>query len=216
MDMKKGVNWKAIQYMFGEILYGGRVTDDLDKILLNTYCRVWLESHVFDDKFKFFKTYVIPKAKTVNDYHEYIDQLPLTDTPEVFGLHSNADITYQTNTANSTLSMIVNIQPKESSGGSGETREANVYRQATEMLEKVPPSFVKFEVAARLQKMGKNDPMNIFLRQEIDRLQKVIARVRSTFTDLKLAIDGTIIMSEQLQDALNQIYDARIPGVWQS
>ena len=56
--------------------------------------------------------------------------------------------------------------------------------------------------------------MNIFLRQEIDRLQRVITAVRSICSDLKLAIDGTIIMSEQMSDALNQIYDARIPGVW--
>lgn len=38
--------------------------------------------------------------------------------------------------------------------------------------------------------MGAIQPMNIFLRQEIDRMQHVIARVRATLTDLKLAIDG--------------------------
>lgn len=32
--------------------------------------------------------------------------------------------------------------------------------------------------------------MTIFLRQELDRMQRVIGRVRSTLTDLKLAIDG--------------------------
>jgi len=56
--------------------------------------------------------------------------------------------------------------------------------------------------------------MNIFLRQELDRMQRVITVVRTTLVDLKLAIDGTIIMSENLKDALDQMYDARIPKLW--
>lgn len=65
---------------------------------------------------------------------------------KVFGLHSNADITYQTKTTSDVLETIVNIQPKDSSGGSGETRESLVARQATEMLDKLPVDYVPFEV----------------------------------------------------------------------
>ena len=75
-----------------------------------------------------------------------IDTLPLVDTPEVFGLHMNADITYQTNSATTILDTILNIQPKDSGGGSGETREAVVFRQAQEMLDKLPPDYVQHEV----------------------------------------------------------------------
>lgn len=44
--------------------------------------------------------------------------------------------------------------------------------------------------------MGALNSMNIFLRQEVDRMQRIIGVVRTSLIDLKLAIDGTIIMSE--------------------
>uniref|UniRef100_A0A7N8XJ83 Dynein, axonemal, heavy chain 5 like n=1 Tax=Mastacembelus armatus TaxID=205130 RepID=A0A7N8XJ83_9TELE len=215
LDSKRGVNWNCLRYMLGEVQYGGRVTDDLDKRLLNTFTHVWFSENTFSEKFCFYKSYSIPtKTKTIQDVLQHIEALPLVDSPEVFGLHPNADITYQTTLANETLSIIISIQPKDSGGGGGETREASVQRLANEMLEKLPPDYVPHEVKSQLQKMGSLQPMNIFLRQEVDRMQRVISKVRSTLTDLKLAIDGTIIMSEDLRDALDCMYDARIPCLW--
>lgn len=65
---------------------------------------------------------------------------------QVFGLHPNADITYQTNLANQTLSTIINIQPKDGGGGAGETRESSVQRMTNDMLQKLPPDYVPHEV----------------------------------------------------------------------
>ena len=53
---------------------------------------------------------------------------------------------FQTNFANAALATIVSIQPKESSGGAGETRESVVFRMADEMLEKLPANFLPHEV----------------------------------------------------------------------
>uniref|UniRef100_A0A1I8M6Y8 AAA+ ATPase domain-containing protein n=1 Tax=Musca domestica TaxID=7370 RepID=A0A1I8M6Y8_MUSDO len=215
LEPGRGISWNTVRYMLGEVQYGGRVTDDYDKRLLNTFGRVWFHDNLFAENFEFFKGYKILSFKEQEAYLAAIEELPNIDPPQVYGFHSNAEITYQTNTTRSILDTIMSIQPKESSGGGGETREDKVARQVREMQSKAPMPYDLFEVKERLRAMGALSSMNIFLRQEIDRMQKIIILVRSTLKDLLLAIEGTIIMSEQLRDALDNIFNARVPAIWQ-
>uniref|UniRef100_A0A4W6EG55 Dynein axonemal heavy chain 8 n=1 Tax=Lates calcarifer TaxID=8187 RepID=A0A4W6EG55_LATCA len=212
---KKDVSWVTVRYMLAEVQYGGRVTDDYDKRLLKCFARVWFSKKMFDPSFCFYTGYKIPVCKTVEEYMEYIQSLPVLDSPQALGLHPNADITYQTNTSAEVLDTITNIQPKESGGGSGATRESIVHCMAEDMLDKLPPNYVPHEVKARLLKMGALNPMNIFLRQEVDRMQRIISVVRTSLTDLKLLIHPLFtINTSNLRDALDNIFDARVPNLW--
>ncbi|XP_077580363.1 dynein axonemal heavy chain 8-like [Stigmatopora nigra] len=211
---KKDVSWVTLRYMLAEVQYGGRVTDDYDKRLLKCFARVWFSKKMLDPSFCFYTEYQIPICKTIEEYVEHIQGLPAVDSTQALGLHPNADIVYQKNTSAEVLDTITNIQPKESGGGSGATRESIVYAMAEDMLDKLPRDYIPHEVRASLKKMGPLNPMNIFLRQEVDRMQRIISVVRSTLLDLKLAIEGTIIMSETLRDALDNIFDARVPNLW--
>ena len=86
----------------------------------------------------------------LDDYLNYIEEkLPLNEEPGVYGLHRNAGITYQSNTAKNMLDTILSIQPKDSSTGTGETRESIVHRQASEFLEKLPPNYVPHRIKER-------------------------------------------------------------------
>ncbi|KAI9141404.1 dynein heavy chain and region D6 of dynein motor-domain-containing protein [Paraphysoderma sedebokerense] len=214
LQPKASISWVTARYMFCEVHYGGRVTDDYDRRLLATYGKVWFGEHMFADDFCFYKGYNIPQLKTIEEYRSSIEGLPLIDSPEVFGLHPNADISCQTKQSQNMLETILSIQPKDSGTGSGETREDVVKRMANDLLSKLPEDFDKNKVKIAIQKQGGLKPLNIFLGQEVDRMQTVISVARSDLQDLKLAIDGTIIMSAQLQQALDALYDARVPANW--
>lgn len=79
--------------MLGEVQYGGRVTDDYDKRLLNTFAKVWFSDAVFDEEFRFYKGYKILRYKNLPDYLADIETMSNIDPPQAYGLHSNADIT---------------------------------------------------------------------------------------------------------------------------
>ncbi|THD25575.1 Dynein heavy chain 5 axonemal [Fasciola hepatica] len=223
-----GIDWKCVRYMIAEIQYGGRVTDDFDLRLLITITRTYFQERMFSPEYELSANYPIPRFTTPAEYLNYISQdLPQRDSPEALGLHSNAEITYSAQTTSYILSTIVSIQPKESAADSGEdssasggkpavveTRESIVHRMCTDMLSKLPPAYVAYRVAEQIDALGSLKPMTIFLRQEVDRINKVIVLVGSTLTDLRLAIDGTVVMNDILKDALDCIYDARVPSVW--
>lgn len=55
-----------------------------------------------------------------------------------------------------------------------DSREAIVHRMADDMLRKLPRDYIPHEVKESLVRLGGLLPMNIFLRQEIDRMQKIL------------------------------------------
>ena len=216
LDPKRGISWQTIQFMLGEVQYGGRVTDDYDKRLLNTFTSVWFNETILVQGFKFHDGYTLPDCKTIEEYNEFINNLPTQDIPEVFGLHGNADISYQINTAKGILDQILHVQPKESCGAKpGETREAVVSKIASDMVSKLPREYTPNEVKEAIIKLGGLQPMNIFLRQEIDRIQKILSLVKQTLKNLLMAIEGTVVMNDDLKEIMDNMYDARVPALWE-
>jgi len=113
---------------------------------------------------------------------------------------------------------MMDMQPKDSGGGGGgPTREEVVLAQCDSFLGKMPKPFNMITVKNQLQKIngGPNPkPLNIHLKQEVDRMQIIIKITKNTCEQLKLAIAGTVIMTPDLADALNCMFDARVPPAW--
>jgi len=72
------IPWNSLKYLIGEAMYGGRVTDDCDRRVLNTYLKEYLGDFIFDTNQKFFFStsgaeYTIPEAQNLEQYMVAID-----------------------------------------------------------------------------------------------------------------------------------------------
>jgi dynein heavy chain len=222
------ISWTTVQYMISEVQYGGRITDDLDRELFNTYVAKWFNDDIFKPAFCFNNypndfNYKVPEGLEIQAYRDYIDTLPTVDSPLIFGLHTNADLTYRQIEASMMIATIMNTQPKDAGGDGGMTADDIVKEKCEETLVKMPPDFIEEIFRQQIHKLkgppnttdkGFLAPLNIFLFQELQRLQRIIGIVRSNLKNLSMAIDGTVVMTVELLDDLNAIFDARVPKAW--
>ncbi|KAL0227388.1 hypothetical protein P9112_014712 [Eukaryota sp. TZLM1-RC] len=215
-DAERGISWSTMRYMICEVHYGGRITCDYDRVLQNALGNFYLNDKVLSPDYTFHEGYPLPlqELNSITTIRDFIDSLPVNDLPTVLGLHLNADITFRTNQCNTILDTILAVQPKDSAAGGELTREEIADKMSHDMLRNLPDDFVSHEVEGQLQRLGRMKPLTIFLRQEVERLQRVISKVRKELGELLLAITGTIVMSQSLQDILTAITDGKVPPEW--
>ncbi|CDJ43280.1 hypothetical protein ETH_00008820 [Eimeria tenella] len=225
------LSWSTIGYMVGEVQYGGRITDDLDREMFNTYTGKWLTDDLFKSGFCFNSAtssahdfmYKVPQGTDISVFRDYINTLPYVDQPGVFGLHVNADLTFRLQESASMLDTIQDTLPKASSGGKGKSQEETVREKCVEMLGKMPEDFQERVYREQVSKLsgppalnakGFAAPLNIFLYQEVQRMQRILTIVRANLSSIINAIDGTVIMTPDLQDDVTAIFDLRVPHRW--
>lgn len=161
--------------------------------------------------------YKVPSFAEHADFRRYIDSFPEIDSPEVFGLHPNADLTFRVKEATSLFKTLSETQPKGGGNDGGVSREDIVYEKSKELLDRLPDDYLEDDYKAKIKKLGGMAiPMNIFLFQEIQRLQNVISKVRFVLVQLQLAINGEVVMTAELQETLDSMFDARVPHFWEN
>jgi dynein heavy chain len=121
LDGQDDIPYKTLNYLIAEINYGGRVTDDKDVRLITALLESYLNKEVMTGKYKFSSSgvYITPLDLEINAVKEYITSLPLEDDPEIYGLHRNANITFQQKNVREVFETLLSMQPRSAAGGKG-------------------------------------------------------------------------------------------------
>lgn len=92
--------------------------DSYDRRVSYTYMDEYFGDFLFDEfqPFHFYKDdivdYVIPPEGDRDNYLRFIEELPLVNSPKVFGLHSNAEIGYFTQAVKKMWKHLIELQPQ--------------------------------------------------------------------------------------------------------
>ncbi|KAM8945402.1 dynein axonemal heavy chain 14 [Pelodytes ibericus] len=140
MEGQQDIPWQAVHYLTGEVVYGGRVTDFWDRrcllsILDDFYNpTVLMENHSFscDNAYR-----SLSGSATLQDYREYLASLPDTDSPEIFGMHPNAERAYMESQAQLFQDTIVSMQSTISVENTADSGEHNTDKLVLEIITDV-------------------------------------------------------------------------------
>lgn len=215
LDSYEQTPWDALKYLIAEANYGGRVTDELDRRVLNSYLnKFYCEESLTVANFALspLPTYFIPDNGPLQSFKDYILTLPTTDRPEAFGQHSNAEISYLIEDSKVLLDSLLSLQPRSVGSGGGMKREDLVMSIATDLLEQVPQPFNLEEI----MKSKGDDPsaLHVVLFQEIERYNVLLNKVRHSCLELQRGIKGLVVMSADLDQIFDALSASKVPAQW--
>eukprot|EP00497_Spongosphaera_streptacantha_P002560 TRINITY_DN315_c0_g4_i1.p1 TRINITY_DN315_c0_g4~~TRINITY_DN315_c0_g4_i1.p1 ORF type:complete len:262 (-),score=54.56 TRINITY_DN315_c0_g4_i1:2-787(-) len=173
---------------------------------------------ILDDNYVFSPSgiYKAPQEGKLENYRTYIEQLPTVDDPEVFGMHENANITFQTKESVDMLTVILSIQPRIVSGTGGKSDDEIVRALARDLRDNLPNILDTEEAGEKtfVYRDGVMDSLGTVLIQEMERFNNLLRTLKDTLTNLCRAIVGEVVMSLELDKIFGSLLNNQVPTSW--
>ncbi|NWQ91943.1 DYH17 protein, partial [Burhinus bistriatus] len=211
LEANPKVPWDDLRYLFGEIMYGGHITDDWDRRLCRTYLSEYIRAEMLEEELYLAPGFLIPPSLDYKGYHEYIDDNLPPESPYLYGLHPNAEIGFLTVTSDRLFRTVLEMQPKESDagGGSGVSREEKAILD--EIIERLPEPFNMVEIMA---KAVDKTPYVVVGFQECERMNILTHEIRRSLKELDLGLKGELTITSDMEQLANALFYDNVPESW--
>ncbi|XP_018327462.1 dynein beta chain, ciliary [Agrilus planipennis] len=213
LEANTKVPWEDLRYLFGEIMYGGHITDDWDRRLCNTYLEEFLQSDLIDGELMLAPGFPAPPNTDYVGYHNYIDEALPPESPTLYGLHPNAEIGFLTTTAENLFKTVFEMQPRDASvsAATAVTKEDKVKQIVDEMYEKLPEDFNMAEITGKVEE---RTPYVVVAFQECERMNYLIGEIRRSLKELDLGLKGELTITSDMENLENSLFLDQVPSSW--
>jgi dynein heavy chain len=212
----KVIPWQDLRYIFGEIMYGGHITDYFDRRTNNTYLSV-----IFNDKLT-QKMELAPKLQAPNpnamDYKSYAQVIAKSlpaETPLIYGLHPNAEIGFLTSNAETLFDTMMRLDGASDSSYNTSSASSSVLRDTlSDLMKRCPTPFNLLELADRSKArlIEADGPFIVVLIQECTRINALVTEMSSSLDELQKGLNGQLNMSQGMEDMAQCLELNQVPG----
>ncbi|KAE8291050.1 Dynein heavy chain 11, axonemal Axonemal beta dynein heavy chain 11 Ciliary dynein heavy chain 11 [Larimichthys crocea] len=189
LEANAQVPWEDLRYLFGEIMYGGHITDDWDRRLCRTYLEEYMQPNQFDRKLALAPGFVVPSNLDYQGYHDFIDEMLPHESPVHYGLHPNAEIEFLTVTSDNLFHTLLELQSPDAVMGEG----------ASQTLE---------------EKTAERSPYILVCFQECERMNTLIFEIRRSLKELDLGLKGELAISSEMEKLQTALFFDNVPDTW--
>lgn len=204
------VPYDDLKYIFGEIMYGGHITDFWDRRTNNTYLQTLIKPELLSNcnLSQGFKS-PDPTRFDYEGYKNYIDtKLPI-ESPVLFGMHPNAEIGYLTNMCDTIFSTILEVQGGSSGGGK---KDSGVLTILMDLKARTPPDFNMLEIEGKIKEKA---PYVIVALQESERMNKLLLEIKTSLESLRLGLSGALNITDEMEALQTSLMLNKVPATWE-
>merc|ERR1711988_1289269 len=137
---------------------------------------------------------------------------------ELFGMHENANTTYNKNLGATLIKDMLSLQPRATGGGGGLSSDDIVANLAQKFPDEMPHELDlddAGETTFVVQPNGLLTSLMIVLQQEIVKFNRLLGVLQVTLVDIQKAIKGLILMSIDLDAMYTACLNNAVPPIWE-
>ncbi|XP_057629488.1 dynein axonemal heavy chain 9 isoform X4 [Chionomys nivalis] len=213
LEANTKVPYDDLRYLFGEIMYGGHITDDWDRRLCRTYLEEFIRPEMLEGELSLAPGFPLPCNMDYSGYHQYIDAELPPESPYLYGLHPNAEIGFLTQISEKLFRTVLEMQPQDHQAGDGAgiTREEKVKTLLEEILDRVTD---EFNIPELMAKVEERTPYIVVAFQECERMNILTREIRRSLRELHLGLQGELTMTSEMENLQNALYLDVVPEPW--
>lgn len=208
------VPYNDLQYLYGEIMYGGHITDAWDRRTNNTYLKILIRPEILSGmQLTLAPGFKSPDpAKFDRDgYSKYIEEKLPVEIPQMFGLHPNAEIGYLTTQGETIFQLILQVQGG-SGGGGGNKGDDAVKEFITRFLSTIPQNFSMFDINAKAKE---KPPYVVVCLQECERMNILLNEIRKSLIELDAGLKGQLNITELMEGLAQSLQLNTVSPSWE-